>query len=131
MGATTHNFKNTIVIIDGVIITGFTDGDAISTSKNEDDVTAHVGAGGDVTFNESNDPTGTVTITLKQDSSSVPILDALHKSKKMFSVEVNDTGNGKRISGSECRFSKTPDASWGNEVTGREYTILVADFKED
>lgn len=126
----THNFKNTIVIVDGMIITGFMDGESISTEKNEDDVTTHTGADGYVTFNESNDNTGAIVITLKQDSSSAPILDSLRRSKRTFSAEVNDTANGVRISGSRCRIAKPPARAYGPEVSGLQYTILVADYKE-
>lgn len=129
--AKTHNFKNTIVIVDSMIITGFMDSEAISTDKNEDEVSAHVGADGSVTFNESNDNTGTIAITLKQDSASAPLLDALRRSKRTFAAEVSDTANGVRISGSRCRIVKPPARAYGPEVTGLEYTILVADYKED
>lgn len=128
--ATTHNFKNTIVIVDGLIITGFMDGDSIATEKTEDEVAAHVGADGAVTFNESNDNTGSIVLTIKQDSPSAPALDELRKSKRIFAAEVNDTNNGVRISGSQCRIVKAPSRSYGPEVTGLEYTILVADYKE-
>ena len=128
--ATTHNFKNTIVVVDGNIITGFMDGDSISTEKNEDEVSQHVGADGSVTFNETNDDTGLITITIKQDSPSAPILDALRKSKRIFAAEVNDTANGVRVGGSECRIVRSPGRTWGNEITGLEYSILVGDYKE-
>ena len=128
--ATTHNFKNTIAIVDGNIITGYMDGDSISVEKNEDEVTQHVGADGSVTFNESNDNTGTIVLTIKQDSPSAPILDALRKSKRVFATEINDTANGVRVGGSQCRIVKAPARTFGAEVTGLEYTILVADYKE-
>lgn len=128
--ATTHNFKNTIAVVDGMIITGFMDGDSITTEKNEDEVTQHVGAGGDVTFNETNDDTGIITLTIKQDSPSAPILDELRKSKRIFAAEVNDTANGVRVTGTQCRIVRPPSRTWGNEVTGLEYSILVADYKE-
>ena len=74
MATTTYDFKKVSVIINGVFITGFMDGEPIQVEKNEDDVIPHVGAGGDVTYAESADQTGTITITLKQTSSSLPFL---------------------------------------------------------
>lgn len=129
--ATTHNFKNTIVIVDGVIITGFMDGESISTEKNEDEVSTHVGADGGVTFNEVNDDTGIITLTLKQDYSSAKYLDGLRKEKRTFAAEVNDTANGLRVTGSQCRIVRAPSRTWGSEVTGLKYQILAADYKED
>ncbi|MBU5214355.1 DUF3277 family protein [Bacillus sp. Gen3] len=128
---TTYDFKKVSVIVDGVIITGFMDGESIASEKNEDDVTAHVGAGGDVTFSETNDDTGTITLTLKSTSSSLPYLQSLRKAKKLFSTQVVDSNNQTyRCGGNECRIVKMPPRNWGNEVTGVEIGILVADFKE-
>lgn len=128
---TTYDFKKVSVIIGGTIITGFMDGESIATEKNEDDVTQHVGAGGDVTFSETNDDTATITLTLKQTSSSVPYLQALRNSKELFPVQIVDSNNNAfRAGGTECRISKPPSRSWGNEVTGLEFAILVADYKE-
>lgn len=128
---TTYDFKKVSVIVDGVIITGFMDGESIETEKNEDDVAAHVGAAGDVTFSETNDNTGTITLTLKQTSSSLPFLQSLRNSKRLFQTQIVDANNSEfRAGGSECRIVKPPSRTWGNEVTGTEWAIYVADYKE-
>lgn len=128
---TTYDFKKVSVIVDGVIVTGFMDGDAISAEKTEDDVTTHVGAGGDVTFSESNNETGTITLTLKTTSSTLPYLMDLRNSKALFATQIVDSNNNTfRAGGNECRIVKSPSRSWGPEVTGAEITISVADFKE-
>ncbi|MEK5070705.1 phage structural protein [Sporosarcina sp. FSL K6-1508] len=128
---TTYDFKKVSVIAAGTIITGWMDGDAIQSEKNEDDVTPHVGAGGDVTFAESTDETGTITLTLKSTSSSIPILKALRDSKEMFQLQIVDVNdNAFRAGGSECRIVKPPARTYGTEVTGTEWAIYVADYKE-
>ncbi|MEV9639474.1 phage protein [Mammaliicoccus sciuri] len=128
---TTYDFKKVSAIVDGVIITGYMDGESIQTEKNEDDVLPHVGAAGDVTFSESNDDTGTITLTLKQTSSSNPFLQALRNSKRIFPLQIVDANdNAFRAGGSECRIIKTPARAYGNEVSGLEWQIYVADFKE-
>lgn len=125
------NFKDTAVVIGGNIITGFMDGTPISTEQNEDTYTQHVGADGQVTYNESNNETGTFTFTLKQDSPSVPVLSALLATKESFSVSVVDGKRNKRVSGEDCRFSRKPTFTRGAEVEGVEYTILAVAYKED
>ncbi|RYI25199.1 DUF3277 family protein [Bacillus infantis] len=131
MATTTYDFKKVSVILDGVIVTGYMDGESISVEKNEDDVTTHVGAAGDVTFSETNDNTAVITLTLKQTSSSVPFLKTLRDSKRIFPTQIVDSNNSTfRAGGSECRIVKAPARSWGNEVTGVEYSIAVADYKE-
>ncbi|MGE7988954.1 phage structural protein [Lysinibacillus fusiformis] len=125
------NFKDTVAIVGGIILTGFMDGTPIEAEKNEDTFSQHVGADGSVTYNESADETGTFTFTIKQDSSVVPMLDALLKSKESFNVSLNDAKRKKRVNGLDCHFSKNPNFSRGAEVEGIEYTILAAQYKED
>ncbi|MFD1206637.1 phage structural protein [Sporosarcina contaminans] len=128
---TTYDFKKVSVVVDGVIITGFMDGESIQTEKNEDDVNVHVGADGGVTFSETNDDTGTITLTIKQTSPSDPYLRQLRASKRIFPVQIIDSNsNTFRAGGSECRIVKSPSRSYGNEVSGLEWQIAVADFKE-
>lgn len=126
-----YDFKRVSVIVDGVIITGFMDGESIQTEQNEDDVTPHVGAGGDVTFSETNDETGTITLSLKSTSSSNPFLKSLRNSKETFPISIVDSNdNNFRAGGNECRIVKPPERAWGSEVTGLEWQIYVADYKE-
>lgn len=131
MATTTYDFKKVSVIVDGAFIVGFMDGEPIQVEKNEDDITPHVGAGGDVTYAESADQTGTITITLKQTSSSLPFLQQLRKSKRIFPIQIVDSNtNAYRVGGSEARIVKMPSRSWGAEVQGVEVQIHVADLTE-
>lgn len=128
---TTYDFKKVSVIVDGVFIVGFMDGEPIQVEKNEDDITPHVGAGGDVTYAESADQTGTITLTLKQTSASLPFLQQLRKSKRIFPIQIVDSNtNTYRVGGSEARIVKMPSRSWGAEVQGVEVQIHVADLTE-
>lgn len=126
-----HNFKHTQVIVNNAIITGFADGDAIQSEANEDKWTQSVGAGGDVTYNESNNDTGLVTLTLKPSSSSIPVLKALYKSREPFNVLIHDTENNVRVTGENCRIQKWPAFTRAEEESGVEIPILVAKYKED
>jgi hypothetical protein len=131
MATTTYDFKKVSVIIDGVIITGFMDGEVIEVEKNEDDVTPHVGVDGEVTYAESADQTGKIKLTLKQTSASLPFLQQLRKSKKIFPAQIVDSNNGTyRTGGSEARIVKMPPRKWGGEVQGVEVEIHVADLTE-
>ena len=131
MATTTYDFKKVSVIVDGAFIVGFMDGEPIQVEKNEDDITPHVGAGGEVTYAESADQTGTITLTLKQTSASLPFLQQLRKSKKIFPIQIVDSNtNAYRAGGSEARIVKMPSRSWGTEVQGVEVQIHVADLTE-
>jgi hypothetical protein len=126
------DFKKVSTIADGVIITGWMDGEVISVEKNEDDVIPHVGAGGDVTYAESADKTGTITLTLKQTSSSLPHLQELRKSKKVFPIQILDVSSRVyKTGGTEARILKMPSRTYGSEVQGVEVQIHVANLKEE
>lgn len=126
-----YNFKDNQVIVDGAIITGYADGDAIQAERNEDKFSQLVGADGGVTYNESNDDTGIITLSLKPTSSSLPVLRALSKSKKLFNVLIQDTKNNVRVTGEDCLIQKWPSFARGAEASGIEIPILCAYYKED
>jgi hypothetical protein len=127
--AQSYDPKKVSLIVAGVFITGFMDGTFINAEKNTDNVTPHVGAQGDVTYSESADQTGTVTATLKQDSASLPFLQALAKKKEDFSVQVVD-GNTNRFQagGTQARIVRTPGREFGAEVAGVEVAFHIADY---
>lgn len=126
-----YNFKDNQVIVNGAIITGYADGDAIQAERNEDKYTQLVGADGGVTYNKSNDDTGIITLTLKPTSSSLPTLRALSKSEELFNVLIQDTKNNIRVTGEDCLIQKWPSFTRGAEASGVEIPILCAYYKED
>lgn len=131
MARTVHNFKNTKAILAGMIVTGFADGDAIQSERNEDKRTHVVGAGGDVTINESNNDTGTVTLTLKPSSPALPLVRSLYNSGEQFNVMLIDTALGVTITGEDCVIPNLPPFSRAEEVSGVEVTILAAKYSEN
>lgn len=127
--AETFDFKKASVIVDGHYVNGWMDGTVITAEKNADNLVPHIGAAGEVSYSESNDNTGTITITIKQNSASLPKLVALAKGKKEFATSVVDANTNKvKAGGNQCRILKTPGAEWGPEVAGIEIQIYVADY---
>lgn len=131
MARAVHNFKNTTVIIAGMIGTGFADGDAIQSERNTEKYTQTVGAGGEVTYNQSNDDTGTFTFTFKPNSPVLPHIRNLYKSGEQFSVMLTDTANNVTVTGEDCVVSNLPPFSRAEEVSGVEVTILTAKYNEN
>lgn len=127
--AQTFDPKKVSLIVDGRFIVGYMDGTFIGTEKNEDNITPHVGAHGDVTYSRNADDTGTITVTLKQNSSSLPHLIALSKQDRDFAANIIDANDNKiKAGGNQCRIVKTPSVDWGAEVGGVEVKIFVADY---
>lgn len=124
--------KKVNVIVDGEFITGFMDGTFITSNKNADFGTPHVGAKGDVSFSESADETGTIVITLKQDSSSLPTLTKLAQSRKIFAAQVIDANtNQYQSGGNQCRILTSPGREFAAEISGVEISIYVGDYKQN
>lgn len=130
MAVDVFDFKSTSVIVNGKYLTGYMDGTAIQAEKNEDNKVPHVGADGDVTFSNSADDTGVITVTLKQTSPSLRELITLSKNKTLvFPVKVIDANTNKlRCGGNEAVILKTPAIEWGAEVSGVEVQFYIGDF---
>lgn len=127
--AKSYDPKKVSLIVAGTYIVGYMDGTFINAEKNEDNVVPHVGAQGDVTYSEVADDTGMITVTLKQDSSSLAFLQALSKQKKDFATQVIDVNASKfQAGGTQCRIIKTPGREYGAEINGIEVQIHVADY---
>ena len=128
----TYDIKDVNIIVDGVVITGLAEGSVITTEKNEDNFSTHVGVKGEVTFAETNDPTGTIAITLKNTSPQIAYLESLASrtgENAIISVQIIDLNtNAVNVSGNECRVMKSADKEYSNEETEREYNIMVADY---
>ncbi|ABR46655.1 hypothetical protein Amet_4354 [Alkaliphilus metalliredigens QYMF] len=129
---TTYDMNGVNVIVGGRFITGFADGTAITSEANEDKFSVQVGVKGEVTFSETNDPTGAIGIILKQTSPSVPYLDGLANRKgenAIVSAQIVDlTANGVNAGGNRCRVTRTSKKEFSNSESKREYRIYVADY---
>jgi len=132
MEVTTYNIKDVDVIAADHIVTGYSDGDAISLSRSGDDITPHVGAKGDVTYAENADETATLTLNLKESSPSLNFFKNLRKQKTIFPIHIHKkSGNKSREGGTKARVTRMPDKAYGTETPSREVQIHIANCKED
>lgn len=127
---TRYNAKDTVVMVGGVYITGLGE-DMISGEKSEDNVSAAVGAQGDVVANEVNNDLGEITITVQGTSPQKPYLLELAKTKEMVEVWVINKNIGEKMGGTQCQIKKTPSLEYSAELADREFTFLVYDYTVD
>ena len=64
MALKTYDPKQISVIVGGAIISGFADGEFVTTERNEDAFTLNVGADGEGGRVKSNNKSGRITLTL-------------------------------------------------------------------
>lgn len=79
---TNYNPMKVSVIVDGRIITGFSDASMVVITRNEDIVSTAVGTQGDVVYSENANRSGTITLSLQETSSSVDFLRGWPREEK-------------------------------------------------
>ena len=95
----------------------------------KEDMKSFVGIDGDVSFSKVNDDRHTITITLKEESPSNKVFDALRKLPTSFAVMVKNTSAGKYLGGGNgCRFSDKPGITFGADTPKREWKIIVPNY---
>ena len=124
---TRYNAKDCVITVGGVYITGLGE-DMVSGEKDEDNVSAVVGAQGDVVVNEVNNDLGTVTVTVQGTSPQLPYLKKLAKTKEIVPVWVNNKSIGEKFGGSKAMVKKTPNLEEGAELADREVEFQVFDY---
>lgn len=128
----TYAFKDVVVLVNGVPITGFADGnDAVSVERDREAFTKLVGADGDVMALRSADRSGTAMLKLLQSSISntylttfLKIQDAGVLSPVPFSVK---DLNGLDLVIAEAAFvAGPPKAIYGAEHNAREWKLVLS-----
>lgn len=124
--ALVYDFTKITLIIDGMIVSGFGDGDAISREPNEDKVTYQEGADGVGEYTATNKQAETMTLQLQRTSGSNGLLNSLYKQNKKFSVQLIDhNDNSESWSAADCMIPRGSTYTAGSEATPREWTILI------
>lgn len=122
----TYDFNKNTLLVDGVIISNYADGDAITLEPVEDRVTYTEGADGTGEFVETNKNAETLTISLQRTSPSNSYLDELYKNGATFSVQLIDHNDNSLSWGAVgARITRRANWSAGSEATPREWTIIL------
>jgi len=128
---TAYSFKNVAVVIDGKPASGFWEGDdAVVIERNQDSVTPVVGVDGDATASISADDSVMITLRLQPNSPTHQVLMNKFRQNRggrarPFSIGVRDTGNGEGGSAPRAIITVSPNASFGQNATVREWTIFA------
>jgi Protein of unknown function (DUF3277) len=109
---------------------GFMDGTFVDAEYAEDQVTTHVGSGGDVSVILNANQLATVTITLIQGSPTNKQLSNLVPSAKRNVVptgafKITDLNGNTVISGNNAFISKTAKVEFAKNLTGRQWKFII------
>lgn len=122
---TKYSSKDVAIIVNGTPITGVMDGEFLTITPSVDPAALHVGGDGEQTMVVNADESATIAITLKQTSPSNAVLNALRATKAVFAVAVKDNSGVSIHTGAKAFISGATAVSYGQEITGRVWTIAV------
>lgn len=128
-----YSFQNTVMLVNGVEITGWADGDdVIKIARRADSASDKMGANGDMMVSISADKSGEFTFKLQQTSSSnkyLMSLCALQEGGAKTFVPVNclfqDTYRQDLATGTVGYLKKPADLSRGDKAGTQEWTVVV------
>lgn len=122
--------KEVRLIVNGLDITGFTDGDKIKIEPvTKEQWKSFVGVDGNVAYSKNNDERHMITFTLQAVSPSNAVLDALRKLPTSFATMIKNASAGQYIGGgTKSRIVERPGVTMGNEKSDREWKILVPNY---
>ena len=137
MALATYSYSpdKVVVLINGIPMTGFGEGDAIEVAPVSELSTSKVGIDGDVTRSMGTDRRCRITVRLMQSSPSNDVLSALVgvdqiTGGRMFPVTVMDLLGRTLIVAAQCWIATRPTVTFGREATEREWTFETGALSE-
>lgn len=126
-----YSFLDTLLLVNGVEISGFDEGDDVITLDRINDSASHkIGTDGEMTVSISADRSGTVVFRLMQSSDSNKYLSALITSQENGAfvpifVQFKDTRGNDLGSGTQGYITRPASMSRGTNANAQEWTITV------
>lgn len=126
-----YAFEDVLVLIDGVPITGWADGDdVISVARDVDTYSKLVGAAGDVALLKNADRSGVATLRLLQTSNANKILTAKVKLQDSgvispFPFSVKDLNGDDLVLAEQAVVKVVPEMRFGTGHNEREWQLLL------
>ena len=127
----TYSFLNTIVLVNGVEITGWAEGDDVIKVNRLNDSSSHViGADGEMAVSLSADRSGEFVMSLQQTAESNAYLSGLiNAAENGLFVPVycqfKDTEGNDLASGTQGYLPKPADMARGTGINGQEWRVVV------
>ena len=126
-----YSFLNTLLLVNGVEISGFDEGDDVIELDRINDSASHkIGSDGEMTVAISADRSGTVTFRLMQTSDSNTYLSGLIIAQENGAfipvfVQFKDTKGGDLGSGTQGYIPKPATMTRGTSANSQEWIVTV------
>jgi hypothetical protein len=126
-----YSFLDTLLLVNGVEISSFDEGDDVITLERLNDSATHkIGTDGEMTVSISADRSGTVTFRLMQSSDSNAYLSGLINAQENGAfvpifVQFKDTRGNDLGSGTQGYINRPATMTRGTNPNGQEWMITV------
>ena len=126
-----YSFLDVVLLVNGVEISGFDEGDDVITMERTNDTAAHkVGTDGEMTVSISADRSGSITFRLMQTADSNLYLTALITAAENGAfvpifVQFKDTRGGDLGSGTQGYIVRPATMVRGTNATAQEWSIVA------
>lgn len=133
MALSTFDPKSVLVNIGGANISGFTDGEFLSITADNQQFTKVVGADGFTTRVKSNNYNGTLTLTLSQSSFSNDVLSGYLNLDRIsnlgiVTILIKDMSGRTTLFSAQGWIQQFPDVTYSNEISNRAWTFDLVDI---
>lgn len=126
-----YSFLDTLLLVNGVEISGFDEGDDVIALERLNDSAAHkIGTDGEMTVSISADRSGTVTFRLMQSSDSNGYLSGLINAQENGAfvpifVQFKDTRGNDLGSGTQGYINRPASMTRGTNANAQEWMVTV------
>ena len=126
-----YSFANTLVLVNGIEISGYDEGDDVINITRLGDSASHlIGADGGMVVSLSSDRSGEIRFRLNQTSSSNIILSGLINAQENGAfvpvfIQFMDTKGLDLASGTQGYMRRQPDMTRGVNSNSQEWTFVV------
>lgn len=126
-----YSFIDTLLLVNGVEVSGFDEGDDVIALERLNDSAAHkIGTDGEMTVSISADRSGTVTFRLMQSSDSNAYLSGLINAQENgvfvpIFVQFKDTRGNDLGSGTQGYINRPASMTRGTNANAQEWMITV------
>lgn len=132
----TYDLNKVILLLNGVRIRGFADGDVITVKAKADLWSLDVGADGEAVRSRINDRSADVEIKLGYGSASTAVLDAARKIDEQLGTNsvafmLRDTASGTQVICADVWQKRIPDVVFGQKPGARTFMLEGSDFNVD
>ncbi len=130
MSVRTYDPKQVIITINGIPMSGFSDGTFLEIDRNEPTWNMVVGADGLVTRGKTNNFSGTLTLTLKQSSPSNDALSAIMAIDEatnagVVPVLVKDLSGNSIYFSARAWITQYANSTFGKDINDRQWVLSL------